>query len=86
MMEKSGKSVISIGFSTMLFFIFLVLKLTGYIDWSCCYVTMPLWIVWAVIIGIAVVIIMIGGTYVATQDKTIPKPRPKPKSRFQARL
>lgn len=32
----------------ILFFIFLVLKLTGYIDWSWVWVTAPLWIPLAV--------------------------------------
>lgn len=31
-------------FCSILFLIFLVLKLTGHIDWSWWYVTMPLWL------------------------------------------
>jgi hypothetical protein len=44
-----------IGFGTVLFLVFLVLKLTGNIDWSWWWVTSPLWIplaLGAVIIGI----------------------------------
>ena len=33
-----------IGFSGILFIVFLILKLTGYIDWSWWWVTAPLWI------------------------------------------
>ena len=33
-----------IGFGTVLFLVFLVLKLTGNIDWSWWWVTSPLWI------------------------------------------
>ena len=33
-----------IGFGTVLFLVFLVLKLTGNIDWSWWWVTSPLWV------------------------------------------
>ena len=33
-----------LGFGTVLFLVFLVLKLTGHIDWSWWWVTAPLWI------------------------------------------
>jgi hypothetical protein len=45
-----------IGIGTILFLIFMTLKLTGFIDWSWWWVTSPLWIPLAfgiVIIGIA---------------------------------
>lgn len=38
-----------VGLTTVLFLIFLVLKLTGVITWSWWWVTAPLWIPWAVI-------------------------------------
>ena len=41
-----------IGFGTVLFLVFLVLKLTGNIDWSWWWVTSPLWIPLALIIVI----------------------------------
>ena len=44
-----------IGFGTVLFLVFLVLKLTGNIDWSWWWVTSPLWIplaLGAVILGV----------------------------------
>ena len=37
-----------IGFSGILFSVFLILKLTGYIDWSWWWVTAPLWIPFAI--------------------------------------
>ena len=42
-----------IGFGTVLFLIFMTLKLTGNIDWSWWWVTSPLWIplLLAVVIG-----------------------------------
>lgn len=42
MAEKSVK--LRINYGIVLFLIFLVLKLTGYIDWSWWWVTAPLWI------------------------------------------
>lgn len=39
-----------LGFGTVLFFIFLVLKLTDTIDWSWWWVTAPLWVPAGVII------------------------------------
>jgi hypothetical protein len=44
-----------IGFGTVLFLVFLVLKLTGNIDWSWWWVTSPLWIplaLGAIILGV----------------------------------
>jgi hypothetical protein len=40
------------GIGTVLFLVFLVLKLTGNIDWSWWWVTSPLWIPLALIIAI----------------------------------
>ncbi len=51
-----------IGIGMILFIVFLVLKLTGIIDWSWWWVTSPLWIPFAaaaVILGIAGVIAII---------------------------
>ena len=41
MAEKSSNGI---GFGTVLFLVFLVLKLTGNINWSWWWVTSPLWI------------------------------------------
>ena len=41
-----------IGFGTVLFLIFMILKLTGNIDWSWWWVTSPLWIPLSLMIAI----------------------------------
>jgi hypothetical protein len=53
--SQKSSSGNGIGLGTILFLIFLVLKLTHYIDWSWWWVTAPLWIP-------AAVIVVIGGT------------------------
>lgn len=44
------------GLPTILFLIFLVLKLTGYIDWSWWWVTSPLWILFLILLIIVLVL------------------------------
>ena len=44
-----------IGFGGILFVVFLILKLTGYIDWSWWWVTAPLWIPCAIVIVFLVI-------------------------------
>lgn len=44
-----------IGLGTVLFIVFLVLKLTETIDWSWWWVTAPLWIPVAIVLGIAII-------------------------------
>jgi len=47
--ENAAPIVVSgVGLPTILFVVFLVLKLTGHIAWSWWWVTAPLWIPWAV--------------------------------------
>ena len=57
-----SKSVTSggISFTTALFLVFLVLKLTNTITWSWWFVTMPLWIGPLLIIGTCFVIFIFG--------------------------
>lgn len=46
---------INIGLGTLLFIVFLVLKLTENIDWSWFWVTSPLWItagIWVLFLGV----------------------------------
>ena len=45
-----------LGIGTILFLIFLVLKLTNFIDWSWWWITAPLWIPIVVVVGIIGVI------------------------------
>ena len=44
-----------IGFTTVLFLIFMTLKLTNTIDWSWWWVTSPLWFPIALVIGLVIV-------------------------------
>lgn len=59
MSEK--KVVISSGltFPTLLFLVFLVLKLTNYINWSWWWVTAPLWATPVVFVGILLIVALI---------------------------
>lgn len=47
-----------IGFTTILFFVFLALKLMGFIAWSWWWVTAPLWL--PLIVVLLVIIVVIG--------------------------
>ena len=58
MKSKNGFSInMSWGFLTSL--IFMILKLTGVIDWSWWVVTMPLWLPYALVIGFFLIIVVI---------------------------
>ena len=57
-MSDSNKHNV-IGLDVILFLIFLVLKLTGSIDWSWWWVTAPLWIGFAIFFVIAIFMIII---------------------------
>jgi hypothetical protein len=54
-MEKGTSS--GIGIPGVLFLVFLVLKLTGNIDWSWWWVTAPIWI--PIIVAIAILLILV---------------------------
>lgn len=61
--NNKNKLTISIGnlsLSTILFIVFLVLKLAGYISWSWWWVTAPLWAWPAVVFGIIVIALCLG--------------------------
>ncbi len=45
-MSKESKASSGVGFGSLLFLLFLGLKLTGHIDWSWWWVTAPLWGRW----------------------------------------
>jgi hypothetical protein len=51
-----------LGLGTVLFLIFLVLKLTGHIGWSWWWVTCPLWIGLAILIAFLVIAGIVGLT------------------------
>lgn len=61
--SNKNKVTISVGnlsLSTILFIVFLVLKLTGYISWSWWWVTAPLWVGPAVVVGIIAIALCLG--------------------------
>jgi hypothetical protein len=51
-----------LGLGGVLFVVFLVLKLTGHIDWSWWWVTSPLWIGVAFLLLLIVILTLIGKT------------------------
>lgn len=55
-MKESG-----IGLDIILFLVFLILKLTGNIDWSWWWVTSPLWIPFAIVLGFMIFWMLILG-------------------------
>ena len=58
------KIVASPGFCTILFIVFLILKLTNTINWSWWWVTAPLWIP----LGIAIIVLAIVGIIVVLSE------------------
>jgi hypothetical protein len=56
---SDNKSSSGLGFTTVLFLIFMTLKLAGFIDWSWWWVTSPLWIPFAVLLAIACIALLI---------------------------
>ena len=56
-MDKSSSSSSGIGFTGLLTVAFIVLKLTGFINWSWWWVLSPLWI--GIVIVIVVLVIML---------------------------
>ena len=57
MSEKKHSN--GIGLGTVLFLIFLVLKLTKHIDWSWWWVTAPLWMPIALVLGIGIIVALV---------------------------
>ena len=53
-------TVFNSGIPTILFVVFLVLKLTGEIDWSWWWVTSPLWLPIAILLVVINVLLVIG--------------------------
>lgn len=58
MSDRNSSTGGGLGFSTILFLIFLVLKLCNVIDWSWWWVTSPLWI------GLGISILLFIGLYI----------------------
>jgi len=59
MADKSTVSSGGIGFSGLLTIVFIVLKLTHYIDWSWWWVLAPSWIPLAIVVAILLVTLII---------------------------
>lgn len=68
---KEQTASTSISLYTIVFIIFLILKLTGNIDWSWWWVTSPIWIPILLFVGILVIVFLLGLLYVATTGKNI---------------
>jgi hypothetical protein len=60
-----NKTSSGVSLSTVVFVVFLILKLTHVIDWSWWWVTSPIWIS----LGLAIIILMIVGIVLAIIDK-----------------
>ena len=58
MANDSSSSSSGIGFTGLLTIVFIVLKLTNYIDWSWWWVLSPLWISFGVVIGILLLVLI----------------------------
>ena len=58
-MASKNSSSSGIGLTGVLFVVFLVLKLTGNIDWSWWWVTSPLWIPIALLLSIFIVVLLV---------------------------
>lgn len=58
-MSANDKSNVGMGLGTVLFIVFLILKLTNVIDWSWWWVTAPLWIPFGFILLVAIVLFLI---------------------------
>lgn len=60
-MSQEKTTQISFPFFSIMFLIFMTLKLTGHITWSWWWVTAPLWMPAAFLIGILLVLLVIAG-------------------------
>jgi hypothetical protein len=58
--NKASGGIVGIGWFSVLFFIFLVLKLCGQINWSWWWITAPLWCM--PLLFIVIVLIIAGGS------------------------
>ncbi len=68
-MEKNTNAGLSL--TTIVFLIFLILKLTGNIDWSWWWVLSPLWIPICVFLFVFIITILIALLYIAHTGKSV---------------
>ena len=59
-MADNNNTSSGLGLGTVLFIVFLILKLTGNIDWSWWFVTMPLWLPLAIVIAALLIAGIVG--------------------------
>ena len=62
-MSASNNSTGGIGFCGLLTIVFIVLKLTDYIDWSWWWVLSPLWFPLAAVLSIILVILVLNAIF-----------------------
>lgn len=80
--ERGGNGI---GLSGAVFIVFLVLKLTGTIDWSWWWITAPLWIGWAIfLVSLAVFGVIYGLLTIAIRIEKR-QARKKARARLAAR-
>ncbi len=58
-MSKKSNTGGGLSLTAVLFVVFLVLKLTGNIDWSWWWVTSPLWIPFAILLGLFFIVVLL---------------------------
>lgn len=58
-MSNSKVNSGGIGIGTLLFMVFLVLKLTNVIDWSWWWVTAPLWIPFSIVVVFVIIMLVV---------------------------
>lgn len=51
---------LNLGFTTLLFLVFLVLRLTDQIDWAWYWVASPIWIGWGITLALFLLFMVIG--------------------------
>jgi fatty acid desaturase len=56
--ETDNKSSNGLGFTTILFLIFMTLKLAGFINWSWWWVTSPIWIPFVSVMVLVIIALM----------------------------
>ena len=74
-----------IGLSGAVFIVFLVLKLTGTIDWSWWWITAPLWIPWAIFLVSAILFGAVYGLLTIAMMIVNRRNREKARARLAAR-
>lgn len=62
-MSNNTTSSAGIGFCGMLTIVFIALKLMGHIAWSWLWILSPLWLPWAIVLGIGVLWFSIMSVY-----------------------